>query len=628
MGVINLLDSQVSNLIAAGEVVDRPGSVIKELVENSMDAGATKITVEIKNGGITFMRVTDNGSGIARDDVPLAIKRHATSKIKNASDLDSISTMGFRGEALAAISSVSKLRIMTQRCSDETGTILTSEGPDIIDISESGAQNGTTIIIEDLFFNVPARRKFLKKDVSEGMYVTSIMERLCLSRPDISFKYINEGMTKFATPGSGRLTDAMFAVFGRDFVAKTIPVSTSEDSIKISGYIGTPENVRGNTNLQLVFINKRFVRSKTAYAVLKQAYESYVPSDRFPVCVIDITTDPRFVDVNVHPSKLEVKFSNERMIFDLIYFAVRSALVKNIQRPNINVINQRRVDAVNSFVPLGERTLSVKNSQITMDDFHHEFVPNNEEKIKKAEKTREVQRSVPLNADVKNSPTEIPPKREQDFSWDDLPIKADKAEDDLLPLPQYKIIGELFYSYIVVELTDKVLIIDKHAAHERIIFEEMKRNLHKSSLDSQVLLIPIEVKLDAYEFAAINEFSDDIKKIGFDLLPDEEKGIVTVSHIPGIMQNEDVPAFIEGLAAALSDGTVNISVTKEMLYEKSLYQASCKAAVKAGKIYNEAHAKWICDKLLVLPNIKYCPHGRPVAFEMTRFELEKQFRRI
>lgn len=632
MGAINVLDSQVANLIAAGEVVDRPGSVIKELVENSMDAGATTITVEIKHGGITFMRVTDNGSGIERDDVPLALKRHATSKIQKASDLDSIYTMGFRGEALAAISSVSKVRIMTKRCEDSMGTILTCEGPDIIDISEAACQNGTTVIIEDLFYNVPARRKFLKKDVSEGMYVTSVMERLCLSRPDISFKYICDGATKFATPGSGRMLDAMFAVFGRDFAKKTIQVSTGEDHIKIKGYIGTPENVRGNSNLQIFFINRRFVRSKTAYAALKQAFDSYIPKERFPVCVIEITTDPRFVDVNVHPSKLEVKFSNEKMIFDLIYFAVRSALVKGIERPS-GTLNRHAVDAVNSFVPLGEPQMSVKQSQITLRDFNSGGAKSvlEREEAQRDERITEPtyeQRAIAFSAPKRDNPIELPKESKQDFSWDDLPVKADNIGDSLLPLPDYKIIGEVFYSYVLLELDNKMIVVDKHAAHERILFEDMKRNMQKSGVESQVLLVPLEVPLDAYEMAAVKDFAEDIKKIGFDLSLDEENHKVLVAHIPTILSNEDVSAFIQGLASALADGTVNISVTKEALYEKSLYQASCKAAIKAGRIYDMANIKWICDKLLVLPNIKYCPHGRPVAFEISRTDLERQFKRI
>jgi len=351
VGKINLLDPHVANLIAAGEVVDRPGSVVKELVENSIDAGATTVTVEIRNGGISFMRVTDNGSGIAPEDVPNAIKRHATSKIKEEKDLDSIETLGFRGEALAAISSVSKLRIMTKRIEDKFGTLLECHGPEVIECSETGCQNGTTIIIEELFYNVPARRKFLKKDASEGMYVTAVMERMCLSRPDITFKYIVDGAMKFATPGSGKLMDAIYAVFGRDFAGKLLPVSTREDLYKISGFIGSPENTKGNSNMQLFFVNGRFVKSKTAYAAIKQAFDSYIPVGRHPTCVINIELDPARVDCNVHPSKLEVKFSNEKMIFDLIYFAARSALVKKVQRPQTSIEkdNQR---IINAFVPI------------------------------------------------------------------------------------------------------------------------------------------------------------------------------------------------------------------------------------------------------------------------------------
>lgn len=636
MGSINLLDSHVANLIAAGEVVDRPGSVVKELVENAIDAGATTVTVEIRNGGISFMRVTDNGCGMSSEDVPNSIKRHATSKIKEEKDLDSIETLGFRGEALAAISSVSKLRIMSKRIEDRMGTLLECHGSEVIEVAETGCQNGTTIIIEELFYNVPARRKFLKKDASESMYVTAVMERMCLSRPDIIFKYIIDGAMKFATPGSGKLMDAIYTIFGREFAGKLIPISTSEDLYKVSGFIGSPENTKGNSNMQLFFVNGRFVKSKTAYAAIKQAFDSYIPSGRHATCVINIELDPMRVDCNVHPSKLEVKFSNEKMVFDLIYFAVRSALIKKIQRPQ-TAIGRENQKLINAFVPIEDNKIQVKQSQITMSEMRltpdnsveqekdpiplDELKPNESYRKKYLEfaSPEPIRQESAIEEKVKEKPME-------DFSWDDLPVQ--KPKPPRYEVPYYKIIGEAFNSYVIVELRDKIIFIDKHAAHERILFEEMKENMSRTEIESQMMLVPIEVALDPVTYVAISEYADDIRKIGLDIKLDEENAKVFVQYVPTVLKDEDVPAFIQSLGSKLADTQTTVGVSKQILYEKALYQASCKAAVKAGREYDMEHIKWICDRLLALPFIKYCPHGRPVAFEVTKYELEKQFKRI
>ena len=541
MREINVLDFQVANLIAAGEVVDRPGSVIKELVENSIDAGATAVTVEIKRGGISFMRVTDNGKGMSAEDVPYCIKRHATSKIKKASDLDQIGTLGFRGEALAAISSVSKMTILTKQIESPMGTMLECEGPEVIELTETGCQNGTTIVIEELFFNVPARRKFLKKDVSEAFYVYSVMERMALSRPEIVFKYIVDGALKFATPGTGKLLDAIYAVLGKDFADKTVPVDTKEDRIHVYGYVGTPENTRGNTNLQLFFINHRFVKSKTAFAAIKQAFDSYISSDRFPCGVLFLDVDPRFVDVNVHPSKLEVKFSSEKLIFDVLYFAIRSALAKRINRPQGN-FNMQAAKMINAFVPVENIGLRAP-AQLSLDD-----VANHTAQV-----VDETKKDDDLgtgggyaNLDLVMPPVKMEPVHPNpvvDYSWDDLPVKADRVES-VLPLPEYRLIGELFYAYVIVELKESILIIDKHAAHERILFEDMKRNMQQSTVDSQVLMLPVEVSFNAEEFGAFCEYLDDIRKIGFDFLVSEESLSVKVTQIPTLINEQAVPCLL------------------------------------------------------------------------------------
>ena len=326
MGKINVLGFDVANLIAAGEVVDRPSSVVKELLENAIDAGATHITVEIKNGGTSFIRIADDGSGMEHEDLPIAILRHATSKIKNAEDLNEIMTLGFRGEALAAISSVSKIRIMSRKKKAEMGSLLEAHGGEVVTHIQSGCAEGTTVIVEDIFYNVPARKKFLKSDRAETSSVSAVVEKVALSRPDISFRYITDGSLKYLTQGDGSLQNAVYAVLGRDIAKKTIKVSREDNGVRVEGFISTPEYTSAYRTQENFYINSRFVKSKTAQAALEQAYNSYIPQGKFPFCVLNIVIDPSTVDVNVHPAKLEVKFSNEKLIFDAVYYAVRTAL--------------------------------------------------------------------------------------------------------------------------------------------------------------------------------------------------------------------------------------------------------------------------------------------------------------
>ena len=337
MGKINVLSFAVANLIAAGEVVDRPSSVIKELLENAIDSGATRITVEIKNGGVTYMRVSDNGCGMEPDDLPIAIRRHATSKIKNAEDLEGIMTLGFRGEALAAIASVSDMRIISKTAAAENGAVLEAHAGNIIAVRERACADGTTVIVENLFANVPARRKFLKKDITETMAINAVVEKIALSKPHIAFKLIADETVKLETVGDGNLKNTVYSIFGRDFASKIIEASISIDGISVKGFIGRSDNVRANRNYQNFFINGRYVRSKTAMAAIEQAYTSYIPSEKFPCCILFIDINPATVDVNVHPAKLEVKFSNEKPVFEAVYYAVRNALESSTSRPDIKI---------------------------------------------------------------------------------------------------------------------------------------------------------------------------------------------------------------------------------------------------------------------------------------------------
>ncbi|MBQ7820789.1 MAG: DNA mismatch repair endonuclease MutL [Clostridia bacterium] len=678
MGIINVLDFSVANLIAAGEVVDRPASVIKELLENSIDAGADDITVEIKRGGITFMRVTDNGKGISKEDLPIAVKRHATSKIHNAGDLDSILTLGFRGEALAAIASVSKLRIMSKTADSEVGHILESEGGSVKGIIEAGCANGTTVIVENLFENVPARLKFLKKDVTEAMAVSAYVEKIALSRPDISIKLIIDGNMKFMTSGDSKLYNVIYVLFGRDFAKRLIPVDNRSDGVHVFGYVGAPDNIRANRNFQNFFINHRFIKSKTVSAALEQAYSAFIPSDKFPCAILNIDINPALVDVNVHPAKLEVKFSNEKLVFEAVYSTVRQALESKIQRPEFN-INPKgdRISAadymkrLNSFIPVSdgkrEKTEQLEFAARTpIPEYRRpESTPvvspmQNESAVPSGYRSPEpnferAEYSAPVTphkcdaavhdepkADVSSLTENEPPAPfEAPFVPSSQPVtrhepepksavSAPKSEiadgEPEYIVPEYRIIGEAFYSYVFVETGDSVLIIDKHAAHERIIFEQLKNNLKKKKVISQMLLVPIDVVMTDAEAVAISEYADELKQTGFEF--EIYGNTVSITETPIELDSDGVVPMIQTIAGRLADGTGNVTVSRDIIYEKALFQASCKAAVKIGHIHDAEHLKWICERVLALDIIKFCPHGRPVAFELTKHDFERQFKRV
>lgn len=669
MGKINVLGFDVANLIAAGEVVDRPSSVVKELLENAIDSGATSIIIEIKKGGSVFIRITDNGCGISYDDLPVSILRHATSKIKDACDLDSIMTLGFRGEALAAISSVSKVRIMTKQRDDELGSLLEAHAGKVVNHIKTGSQDGTTVIVEDLFYNVPARKKFLKQDKTEALAISSIVEKVALSRPDISFRYIIDGELKYLTAGDGSLSNVIYAILGRDVSKKTIKVDREDGGIKVSGFISTPELCRANRNLENFYINSRFVKSKTAMAALEQAYKSYIPDGKFPFCVLDIVIDPSQVDVNVHPAKLEVKFSNENLIFNAVYYAVRTALESEIARPSLyneeNDLSKEAKSLINTlFQAQDKENNEYKGTRLAFDTRANIGIVRQNNtldytSLDKKEPTKVEQpkvqstygdedafslkfpKSAPKQreeAEVYNAPVSIPKPTQSEqvkievvsaekpkTSAPVAEIEPKKEEKQIKTVPDYKIIGELYNSYVIVELGDIAYIIDKHAAHERIIFEDLKAKLSQGEPSSQFLLFPIEIKLTQNELSAIYEWEEDIRKTGFGFLVNGET--VSISEIPAEIEPSAVEDAFVTLLEKLSSGEADAENTRYQKFEKALYQSSCKAAIKAGRVYDSAHIKWICDRVLTLDNIKYCPHGRPIAFEITKHFLEKQFER-
>ncbi len=680
MGKINVLPFAVANLIAAGEVVDRPASVIKELMENAIDAGADRITVEIQNGGVTFMRVTDNGCGMTPEDLPVAIRRHATSKIKVAEDLDGILTLGFRGEALAAIASVSDVRIISKTADAQFGAVLEAHGGNIVSITEQGCSTGTSVIVENLFANVPARRKFLKKDVTEAMAVTANVEKVALSNPQIAFRLIVDGNLKLETAGDGNLQNTIYAVFGKEFASRLIEVNSDHDGIEVKGFIGRTDNFKANRNYQNFFINGRFVKSKTAMAALEQAYTSYMPPEKFPCCVLYITINPARVDVNVHPAKLEVKFSNEKAVFEAIYYTTRTALESNVTRPSMQ-LNFGTRTAKSAFAPkVSEAIAPVKDgkaeslaSRQLSYDLENRTQPQPQARMT-AEEYRNLysnsKQSAPaasnsalstLHSELSSRPasqTPILPKEEPEVVKNEnrvpvveepqaAPVSAsvsapapqkaeEKVEEKTAPTPQtvettapvvpfYRIVGEVFNSYVIVETEDKMLIIDKHAAHERILFEQLKAGLAKVEVVSQMLMLPIDVMMTSGEVEALKQYNDELEKIGFSLR--YARNTVSVDAIPEEVDSAAVPDMLGSMAGRILDATGSVKLTRDIIFEKALYQAACKAAIKAGRAYADEHVQWIVDKLMTIPDITFCPHGRPVALEMSHHTLDKQFDR-
>ena len=682
MGKINVLPFEVANLIAAGEVVDRPASVIKELMENSIDAGATSIVVEIRQGGIAFMRVSDNGCGISREDLPVALRRHATSKIKDRDDLAAIMTLGFRGEALAAIAAVTDVRILSKTADSPMGAQLSAPCGGEVTVEDHGCSNGTTVIVENLFARVPARRKFLKKDVTESMAVSANVEKVALSHPEIAFRLIVDGSVRLETEGDGDLLHTIHSLFGKDFAARMLKVQSGAEGITVSGYVGRSDNYKANRNQENFFLNGRFVKSKTIMAALEQAYTSYMPPERFPCCVLCIDLDPSRVDVNVHPSKLEVKFSNEKAVFEAVYYAVRTVLENNVTRPNVNLdsalkknpfaypggkISQATAPVeVERPGSLSQRQLSYDvgktiqhqpQSRMTSAEYLQTVVgippqnppapvektekaapPKRETQPEKQEKLPENAIRVPLHMDVK-FPKSVNPNEELSVPETHFvpeinavgtgrpPEKNDSpsAETPARELPPYRILGVAFRCYILVETGEKLLLIDQHAAHERLLFEGMKAGLADLPVTAQMLMLPVETMLTAAEVSALEEFDGELQKIGFKLR--YAKNTVLADAIPQGVEPGAVGAMLGTMAGRLIDNTGSVRLTRDILFEKALYQAACKAAIKGGREYAPEEIEWLVQKLMELPDITFCPHGRPVAMELSKRVLDRQFDR-
>lgn len=703
MGVINVLDKHIAELIAAGEVVERPSSVIKELVENSIDAGAKNITVEIKNGGTTFMRVADDGCGIYRDDIKKAFLRHATSKVKTANDLDMISTLGFRGEALASISAVSRLQVITKNENEEIGSCYEIEGGDEISLEEAGCPTGTTFVIRDLFYNIPARSKFLKKDVAEGNAVSALMDKIVLSHPEVAFTFIRDGKQVLRTFGDGKLLSAIYSVFGKDFAKGLIPVDYTLDSVTVKGYISKPINSRPNRNMQNFFINGRFVKTRTGMAALEEAYKGSIMVGKFPSAVLQLTVPYEIIDVNVHPAKIEVRFINERPVFDAIYHAVKTALQQGDERKQIHfkentAFNEiKKVNPFNNaqavfakaentpaekpikpieriepvlknsepkpYNPFDELDLKDEKSKpVSIDNLKMSYSSNpfdiyskqaikrnselenkkaefSKQKLEKAEqlilKATQQEESLPkqeitvddLTAESTETPIETEVSKEEVKPLKEISENKTDNNDALTELPKeqtkLRFLGEAFNTYIIVEKNDnEVLIIDKHAAHERIIYEKLKAD--SGSANVQYLLTPITVTLDKIDYDAAVSNLDMFAKCSFDV-EDFGNGTLLVRSAPQYLAATEIADCITEMSGYIASGKKDIYTEKmDWFY----HNVSCRSAIKAG---NKSTVQELMDIAWTLernPQIKYCPHGRPICIVMTKYEIEKQFGRL
>lgn len=701
MPKINVLPKSVAELIAAGEVVERPSSAVKELIENSIDAKATSITVEIRNGGVKYIRVTDDGCGISREDVRTAFISHATSKICTSDDLDAIFTLGFRGEALPSVAAVSRLSMLTKAQGEDTGTLIEIEGGEETVFDDAGCPDGTTIIIRDLFFNTPARMKFLKKDMTEGTYVTDVVSKTAISHPEIRFSLIKDGKQTLSTPGNGNTKDAVFAVFGKEVADSLLPCEYEYKSIKISGFISRPLNNRPNRNLQYCFVNGRYVKMPVAAAALDEAYKNRIMVGKFPACFLFVEIPADKTDVNVHPAKTEIRFSEDAGVFEAIFYGAKNALNKGDNaRPEVSLRDKRDITAKkqpavsqlrfvedspvkNEDKPPVPFPSSLKNTPerkpLVSTDATASFntpvtgIGEEREKIytavtdkssdeKKTSSEIREENSVPEEKKASENiffpekavfrdtssvfenliPRDEAQKQIQSESSaytlpfslkDEKPIASVReegfSEEEVNTLssadnktPEFTLVGEVFRTYILVESEGKLLIIDKHAAHERMIFNEISRK--GFSEDSQVLLSPVSVHLSGKEYAAVLENISVFTSGGF-LVEDFGEGTVLVRECPVTLMREDISAIITEMAGELLRG--NMKPVPEKL--SWLYHSTaCRAAVKAGDTMKKEEMESFVAGLLSDESIRYCPHGRPVMYELTKHEIEKQFGRV
>ena len=658
MPKINQLDKSVYELIAAGEVIERPSSVIKELAENAIDAGAHIITVEIKRGGITYMRITDNGCGISYEDVPLAFQRHATSKVSTALDLENINTLGFRGEALASVAAVSRIEAITKRPEDELGTCYKIEGTVPVEYEHTGCADGTTIIIRDLFYNTPARLKFLKKDVTEGNYCANVVEKLALSHPDISFRFIRDGKQTLFTPGDAEYFNAIHAVFGKLFAAGMIPVDSIYRDIGVTGFVSSPLFTRSNRSMQNFFVNGRSVKNAICIAALEEAFRNSIMTGKFPACVLNVNLDPALLDANISPAKTEVRFSNDKAVFDAVYYAVKNSLLgydesREIILPKAGAAqNDMPENAATDDTPkaptvsiptggsVGVAAPAKTESKPDTDSLFRKpetfqypapdekaeqtVLPEYEPLLVRSEKAQD--------RPVDETPIEELPgfaylskksfeKREEppvEEATEDTPITSAEAPD---ATPDIRVIGELFKTYILCESGDSLILIDKHAAHERINFERFKK---ERNTNVQLLIEPKAVYLLPEAYEAVSNFSGQLESVGISLRF-EDGGKVTVDGLPEPLAECDPEDLLQSVAETLAQNNTN---AEGVLFDEVLHTMACKASIRANEDQDISELAYLANIVLRDNDIRYCPHGRPVLTQISKKQIEKYFGRI
>lgn len=688
MGLIHVLDTEVSNKIAAGEVVERPLSIVKELVENSIDAGATSITVEIQDGGIKSIRITDNGSGMSEEDAKVCFLRHATSKIKNGSDLEAIYTLGFRGEALSSIGAVTKVQLYTKRREDETGVCVTCEGGEILSSQDAGAPDGTVIEVRDLFYNTPARLKFLKKPSTEAGYISDIMARFVFAHPEISFRFVKDGKEAIFSAGDNKLMNAVFAVYGKDYARNMLEVDFEGGGIHVTGAIGKGTLTRGNRNYESFFVNRRYIKSPLMVRALEEAYKNQIMISKFPTAILNIDIDVTQVDINVHPTKLECKFANEQEIYQAVYHAVKNTLyalpnVPEIERkapepmyeapkPGVQAafdelfknapkresrpveefkFKTEKRDMPRSFV---RETTVEERKPLRRSDLHVPAISEDETAPTVSEKTYKEDRSSNVDAGktvdtfamldyalerskgnddlTVNDPSGESAKPESaDWDWKGYRDKANmiyeqknREQENIFDDSPFTVVGQIFDTYIIVEKNSRMLMIDQHAAHERLNYEKLKDELEESHINSQVLIEPVKVKLSGEEFAVYSENVQMLEKLGFETKT-EDGSTVLICAAPGeVGWSEAEPLFTE-LISQLGGGKQEL-----IPYEKQriIYTIACKASVKANMRMSTDEMRSLVERVFALKNINTCPHGRPIVISMSRKEIEKEFKRI
>lgn len=695
MGKINVLTEEVANMISAGEVVERPASVVKELVENSVDAGATSVTVEIKNGGMSYIRVTDNGGGIEKDDLKTAFLPHATSKIKNGADLAKIMTLGFRGEALASIAAVSSVEVFTKTRADNFGSLITVKGGKVIEEDETGCADGTTVIVRDLFFNTPARMKFLKKDSAETAYITDVMNKVILGNPSVAVKYISQSKT-VTSAGDGNLKNAIFAVYGADYAKNLIEVDYSDESIRVSGFIGNSQISRNTRAYQTFFINGRNFVSRALSAALSEGCKNTVMVGKFPFAVLNVEVNPAFVDVNVHPTKMEVRFSDDKKVFEAVYWAVKNALEKKRVVPEMKM-PERKLEKKKFDVPEGikksnqidinllrdafvkpKESYRAKNSEIKISDIKPDVKTEEirtakaEEHINKEEKISDMQKSAPSTeipnngrvtiddlkpkADTKTLNDEGKCYPDDEFvrtasgaeTFESLKKDAenfgakphtgagvngayDNVYDDekiinteLKAGIDFRVVGQIFSTYIIVEKSGEMCVIDQHAAHERLYFEEFTEDYKNKSILSQIMLIPATVSLAPTLFETVSENKEFFASLGFEI-DDFGDNVVIVRKIPAALEGCGIDGLIVEIAEILQNKS-KVDLTD--LSEISLHTMACKRAIKGNTPLSYKEMEDLVQKVYTLGNINTCPHGRPIEIKMSKKDLEKEFKRI